>query len=347
MKQPLSSFWKGGKRKYKEADMRKRPELKDVIDQFFVVQQEMIPGKGEDSYLLEVKEKEAAAGVFDGCGGSGARTYEYFENHTGAYIASRTLAYAAHCWFKEQYADPEKRKKDPAKELKRHLDQFLQNLMKSGRASRGLRGSIMKDFPSTLALATVSARRGRAEIGCCWCGDSRGFVLDREGLHQITRDDTLEPDAMKNLTECAPMNNLVSASAAYEIHRSSFLWKLPCVVLTATDGCFDMLESPMEFEKLLLRTLCHSQSTEQWKERLHQELKKTAADDYSMSVLIVGFGSFLSLRNCFQDRLSYMMKEFPLSEKTSREELWEQWNFYRENYEKYQKESDGDADRRI
>ena len=62
MKQPLSSFWKGGKRKYKEADMRKRPELKDVIDQFFVVQQEMIPGKGEDSYLLEVKEKEAVPG---------------------------------------------------------------------------------------------------------------------------------------------------------------------------------------------------------------------------------------------------------------------------------------------
>ena len=322
----------------KEKFMRKKSELKNVLDQFFVVQQEMITGKGEDSYLLDVKEDEAAAGVFDGCGGSGAKIYANLGNHTGAYIASRTLSQAVYSWFETQYKDAEKEGKAQAQELKNQLDHYLQELKKYGGAQGGLRGSIIKDFPSTLAFSTLSLKKQMADINFYWCGDSRGLILDRDGLHQLTRDDTEDSDAMANLTECAPMNNLVSASADYEIHRRNVFCKLPCIILTATDGCFDTLNSPMEFEKLLLKTLDASESTIQWKKGLQQEMETAAGDDYTMTVLIAGFGSFQKLKEYFSDRLSYMMDQFPLSKNTSIEDLWKQWEIYRKGYEKYIKE---------
>ena len=38
-------------------------------------------------------------GVFDGCGGLGARQYKHYEDHTGAYIASRIASGAVYEWF--------------------------------------------------------------------------------------------------------------------------------------------------------------------------------------------------------------------------------------------------------
>ena len=53
--------------------MQKKNNFLDIIDQFFVVHGEKIEQKGEDSFLISVNERAGLAGVFDGCGGSGAK----------------------------------------------------------------------------------------------------------------------------------------------------------------------------------------------------------------------------------------------------------------------------------
>ena len=74
-----------------------------------------------------------------------------------------------------------------------------------------------------------------------WCGDSRGYILDGNGLHQVTVDDVTVTDAMMNLREDAPMTNVASASRPYEIHRKQVQLSEPAVVFAATDGCFGYL----------------------------------------------------------------------------------------------------------
>ena len=45
-----------------------------------------------------------------------------------------------------------------------------------------------------------------------WAGDSRGYTLDAEGLHQYTRDDARgNPDAYEGLLLDRPLTNFVSA----------------------------------------------------------------------------------------------------------------------------------------
>ena len=345
LRQRFSRAMKWKHRKGTEMSARVGKTIKDVISQFFVVQQEMIKDRGEDSYLLNVKEKEAVIAVFDGCGGAGAKTYEKMNHQTGAYIASRALVQGANQWFETQYGEQELDDKNRAKKLKENLDQQLEKLKKTCGPGSGVRGTIIKELPSTLALCTVSLDRSEARVTCYWSGDSRNFVLDRSGLHQMTRDDVEDADPMMNLTECEPMNNLVSASLPYEIHVQTFYRKLPCMILSATDGCFDTLKSPMEFEKLLLQTLQASRNIQQWQDRLHKELKGIAGDDYTMAVLILGFATFHDLREHFEKRLQYMKKYFPCADKMSRKELLDQWEDYRKNYELYQREPERYVDR--
>ena len=70
-------------------------------NEYLVICQEQIKGKGEDFFLFEVDEDRLIMGVFDGCGGSGARIYPAFDGRTGAKVASRALAGAVKLWFQE------------------------------------------------------------------------------------------------------------------------------------------------------------------------------------------------------------------------------------------------------
>ena len=44
-------------------------------NKYLVLSQEQIKGKGEDFFLFEHDEDRLIMGVFDGCGGSGAKVY--------------------------------------------------------------------------------------------------------------------------------------------------------------------------------------------------------------------------------------------------------------------------------
>ena len=75
------------------------PGILDGMDCLFRVYKEKIPENGEDSYCFCIREDSLLLGVFDGCGGSGAKRYLSYCEKTGAYIGARAVAGAVKTWF--------------------------------------------------------------------------------------------------------------------------------------------------------------------------------------------------------------------------------------------------------
>lgn len=313
--------------------MKKYYDFLNITDQYFSVRGEQVIGKGEDSYLIYLNECGGIIGVFDGCGGSGARKYPAFDGHTGAYVASRILAEETYYWFKAEQSRMGLDIKNEKKVLKENIDRRLKACTRKDKTESLLMGSMHKEFPSTLATAVVRYKEGKAGVSVLWSGDSRVFFLDKNGLHQATIDDLPNPDAMLNLREDAGMVNVVSASHSYEIHEETYLLEVPCVIFAATDGCFGYLKTPMEFEKLLLGCLHEAKSIAHWQELLDERFKQIAGDDYTLCMLILGFGSFQKLKDYFLQREIYMKKTYPLSGLTPESELFSQWEKYKAGYE--------------
>lgn len=321
----------------------------------FVICQEQVPGKGEDFFLYERRPEAVLMAVFDGSGGSGARVYPEFGNHTGAYVASRVLAEAVKLWFdceskriqrrlagKNNAESDEKEGKESAEAgLKKAMDDALHRCREKSGSGPMLLGSLKKEFPSTMAMFLLGEQRNRAVF--CWCGDSRGYVLDSQGLHQVTADDTEITDAMVNLREDAPMTNVASASHPYQIHWRQAELKQPSILLAATDGCFSYLPTPMEFEKLLLETMMESSSLKKWRAGLIRRIEAVAGDDFTMGICLQGFQDFEEAKQSLRERLDDIREKFPLDEKTEEKELFRQWEIYRKSYEKLmERRQDGD-----
>lgn len=297
-------------------------ELPDLLlKQGFLFCQEQKKGLGEDFCLAEYREDQLLIGVFDGCGGSGARIYPKLEGHTGAYVASRAATRAVKRWFRKQ-------KEDQENSLKTCIDAELDICRSFAGAASALKGSLNREFPTTMAMFCLK----KQEAEFFWCGDSRGYFLDREGLHQVTVDDVTITDAMQNLREDAPMTNVISASRPYEIHRRKLELKNPGILLVATDGCFGYLTSPMEFERLLLETLQDAGDLKEWKEKLREKIGKVAGDDYTLGLWICGSDSFRHLKGYMKPRLDHMSVVLGADGQTE-EKLYEQWECYRRIYE--------------
>lgn len=295
-------------------------------NEYLVICQEQIKGKGEDFFLFEVDQNRLIMGVFDGCGGSGAKIYPAFDGRTGAKVASRALAGAVKLWFQEYM-----QKNRSEETLKMITDKMLKTCKERGSSGSALLGSLNREFPSTIVFFTAVGEENRVDF--YWCGDSRGYILDQDGLHQATVDDVTITDAMKNLREDAPMTNVASASRPYEIHRKQVPLSKPAAVLTATDGCFGYLPSPVEFERLLLETLKEAEDMKTWKELLKEQIFNVSGDDFSMTLWTGSYSDFQTMKESLLGRLDHLNKVYPPAGNLTEEELFLQWEKYRNSYE--------------
>jgi len=298
-----------------------------ALDFGFEVSGERIKDNGEDSYLFAFTPENGVVGVFDGCGGSGSRRYESYRGKTGAYMGSRAVAGAARDWFLDGAS------RLTASELKERINAYLGLCMRHGGGGSGLKGSLVKDFPTTLAMIAATAAGKQIAASCLWAGDSRCYLLDEDGLRQLTEDDLRIKDPMENLRSDGALLNTVSASENFEIHRRALRPEKPCLLFAATDGCFGYFSTPMEFEHLLLDSLSRASCVSEWEMRIAAALDRVAGDDYTMSGMALGFGSFEKLKNSLERRrvelyTRYIRKLNGLS----REEKTALWREYREHY---------------
>lgn len=309
----------------------------DCLDCIIGIQGEMVQGKGEDNFYHSHTKHSAIVSVFDGCGGLGARTYETFGRHTGAYMASRAVSGAVHDWYHSTYNVKWKSEKNLLQSLQKAMNEALGIVSERGKSALKLSGSMVRDFPTTAAIALVQDGGDHLVLHVVWAGDSRVYLMDADGLAQLTQDDVEGEDALSNLSSDGVLTNLISSDGEYELHYKKVVLNHPAVVFAATDGCFGYVPTPMEFEYLLVDTLTKAKTPSDFEQKLNQEIRNYAGDDYTMGMLIFGYEDFGSMKDAFRSRRINLEKKYiePLQLKRNQIITNELWRTYRKMYERY------------
>lgn len=316
----------------------------------------VVEEQGEDSHGMARNGQEIWLCVADGCGGMGGRRYDRAEQHTGAYLASRFAVEWLCRWFaaEDRSALPETREQGRALcgELAQKLHSGLMAFEgEHGNVSCRIVGSMQRTLPTTVCAAWLRPAGGQLECLYLWAGDSRGYVWDADGLHQVTRDDSHGmPDAMESLYADARLDNFLNADSPFILHAHRFLVRMPCVLLTATDGAFAYLPNPMEFEQLLLDTLMQAENMERWREGLSHALRGAASDDCTIVAALYGYATFEEVKKTFGQRKARLNRRFTLpirKQGFASEVMARKWNQYRPEYDWTEGVPHGDGNWRI
>lgn len=311
-----------------------RQNMLSLLDFCIEVFKEKIEGKGEDSFFYSAIPEKAVFGVYDGCGGSGARRYEKLQSRTGAYMASRVISGATKDWFDSPASINNSIPNIEA--LAEKMQEYLAICKREGETASPIKGKMSKAFPTTAAVIVCTPAKNRISATCIWAGDSRCYKLDSSGLMQLTDDDISDLDAMENLTADGGLTNVISASSKIKLHKKQIDITSPCLLFAATDGCFGYLTTPMEFEFLLVDTLLRSKSIIEWENNLNSFLQNVAGDDFSLCGCSFGYGSLENLQDQFKQRRYFLLSEYieGIETKTA-EEKTVLWLDYSGNYSKY------------
>jgi serine/threonine protein phosphatase PrpC len=330
-----------------------------------------VPDHGEDSDpILRDGPDLGLAGVFDGMGGAGGTVYETPDGpRSGAYLASRIARDVVEERLLALIA-PERPLpgEATASELHDVLDSALKTALEDLKAPASkLRSRLLRALPTTMALGVLQrARPDSADWAChvLWAGDSRVYVLTPDGMHQVSVDDLRdEGDAMANLQRDSVISNAISADTEFHVNHRRVALEAPFVLLSATDGCFGYLRSPMHFEELVLRALADAGDEEDWSQAIQDSISAVTGDDAALAAIAVG-ADLPTLQRLFAPRLAELVEDYTgpmdaLREEVSRAEriaadLQRQrtvdeagrWDRYRAGYERLLhqgSEPDGDA----
>ena len=312
----------------------------------FFIQAEAVPDRGEDSGFVCCYENGlVVTGVFDGCGGIGGRRYPEVNGRTGAYIGSQVAAFAADAFFKKYYSE---KGKDfivgnraliiqHFQQLQEYISGKLANVKKKLTQTGGLQvgGSLSKSFPTTVSIIASMSNGNCVYCNYLWAGDSRGYILDENGLYQVTADDidTNADDAFLNLREDGILTNVASGDGAFKLHNSITAIQRPSMLINATDGCFAYFLTPMDFENVILQTLEESTSPVQWQARLRDRIKAVAGDDFTLAISCFGFDDFEDMKKHYSLRQIYVQKNYIERQNGADEEQLKQlWESYKPAY---------------
>ena len=326
----------------------------DLDGRVLVITSEASPGQGEDSSVAEADRHGGFLCVADGCGGSGARRYEKLDRQSEAYVAARLATDCVRTWASgmDGHALPPDaaRARAQADALRDTLTRRLRAFHDAHRndtATRIVMRGLQRTLPTTLCVALIDARRPDALL--CefyWAGDSRGYVLTGSGLRQCTADHVAKyADPLENLYRDAKLVNVVSADSDFTIEAYGLALPKPCLVLTATDGAFGYLPTPMEFELLLLNTMQAATSFESWQRRLNGALTRLASDDCTLALAAFGFETFGDMQAHYAPRRAALQAGFVTPVRRRRQSVdfaRGLWAEYRKGYELSEEERHAD-----
>lgn len=310
----------------------------DLLSTGFLISREMVENHGEDSFYFKYSDYSAVLCVLDGCGGLGSQTYEGCGNHTGAYLASRTVGGAIHDWYHDVYNRKWKSDREFMESMLAYIKKGYETVRGYAKSSLRISGSMVRDLPTTMALAYACMKEGNLAVHVVWAGDSRIYLMDEEGMCQLTRDDVKSQDALSNLSDDGALTNVLSSDGNYRLHHKLVILKKPSLIIGATDGCFGYLPTPMDFEYGILRALEESKSISQLKASLKSFFGEAAGDDFTFACMGFGYDSYSDLKKSCQGRRKFMEKEYmdKLRKEPENEELIQSlWKKYSVSYERY------------
>jgi|JI10StandDraft_1071094.scaffolds.fasta_scaffold134811_4 hypothetical protein len=276
---------------------------------------------GEDAppINLEVSLKNRVISVFDGLGGSGSTIYEENgEKKTGAYISSRVVATVVLDYFnnlKNQNTTYEVNA-EIIENLKTQIITALEEKLKLQKYEVSkLKSSLIRTFPTTLALIHCDIEDNKTKLDVIWAGDSRAYVLKPDkGLIQLSKDDLkLDNDPFENLKNDSPLSNMICLENDFKLNHKTYFFENLLLAIVATDGCFGYYSTPMHFEYYLLKTIMDSNNELEFKDKLEQEFSKVSGDDFSLSLTSIFDKNFNEIKEVFRNRFEevyqYFMKD--------------------------------------
>lgn len=324
-------------------------EMEETCGFHFMV--EKILHQGEDSEPICLMQNNTfAVAVFDGMGGAGAAKCksDYGEDCTKAYVASRIIRDCVENLLLSGVNVNEQVLHDRIQERFRQESDIYPSIKSA------LRSSLVRDYPTTMALLTARRENNTTWIDSYWAGDSRNYMWTKEGFYQLSIDDIQSGgDAMENLHNDSRMSNCICADQPFKINHKHVQIDEPCILLSATDGCFGYYPSPMHFEAVLKDALKQANNYAQWKELAQQYIAEITGDDISLSLLIIPQLSFKEVqKNMLKDvkRFSEIRNlekdiqsaEVILADERSKYQplLQEIWEECKQEYVKYIKSED-------
>ena len=297
--------------------------------------------------------------VFDGLGGSGSTQYELEDaSFTGAWIGSRiakVVFSASLDWARKK---PDFSVEFWMDEYKIAVNDILHSVWKKlDKNPSKLRSSLIRPLPSTLSAIYFQPVEYGFSGWCLNSGDSRSYIMNpANGLQQISHDDIVtKADALETLHSSTRISNCLTADGKFSIHVYPFFVESPVIFISASDGCFDYVPFPANFEFILLDCLQMADSPGNWAIRLGSQFRAIAGDDVSLALSAIGWKDFSELKSTFVARHDFLLKNFanPVNEmedkvraaseddpvveaekQAFRKNLWEQ---YRVNYESFLK----------
>jgi len=276
-----------------------------------------IADHGEDSDpILRDGPDLGLLAVFDGMGGAGGTVYETPDGpRSGAYLASRLARdVVEQRMLTLLVPDWNLKGEQAAVDLQRAVQAALQERLAELRAPKsGLRSRLLRALPTTMAmLALQRTQRGgtRWLAHALWSGDSRAYVFEPGGARQLSTDDLRDhSDAMTNLHRDSVVSNAMSADTDFHVNYRRVELEAPFLLLTATDGCFGYLPSPMHFEHLVLGALVEARSVAEWSQTVQDRVSAVTGDDAAMSVMAVG-ADLDELRTLYAPRVQELEQQF-------------------------------------
>jgi hypothetical protein len=276
-----------------------------------------IPDQGEDSDpILRDGPDLGLVGVFDGMGGAGGTVYETPDGpRSGAYLASRIARDVVEGRMLDLLEpDWNLNAAAAAEDLHRSVQQALEKRLVELKApvSR-LRSKLLRALPTTMSVVALQRRQRDGSRWAChvfWAGDSRSYVFTADGAEQLHPDDLRDPgDAMANLHHDSVVSNAMSADTEFVVNHRRVDLTAPFLIVSATDGCFGYLPTPMHFEHLVLGALAGADSTEAWSAAVQEQVAAVTGDDAAMAVMGVG-ADLAEFASVFAPRLAVLDQEF-------------------------------------
>ena len=312
--------------------------ISEKLDTIFTVSKPAKENAGEDCFCCSVKQNAALVAVFDGCGGLGSQTYAKAGGKTGAYMASRIACGGLYDWFNDKGEQSFASSSEMAASMKEYLRRAYEVSAPYLKSDSLILGSMVRSIPTTMAAAVVRKNTAsEMELDLFWAGDSRVYLIDGQGLAQLTVDDLDDVDAFTNLTSDAVLTNVLAQDGKYEIHNKHMIIRRPTMIFAATDGCFNYVSSPMTFEHMILSSIVKSSSVLQMKEILKENMAEVAGDDLAFSFLSIGYSSFDNIRQQAKTLKSQLEREYIqyIPEEYNANILQNMWNQYKSKYLRY------------
>lgn len=159
---------------------------------------------------------------------------------------------------------------------------------------------------TTLCATIVYEQNNYVDAIYFVAGDSRPYMWNEDGLHQVSADQERADGGM---------TNYIKANGDFTVNCEHRRFQKPCILFNASDGIFDSRYfkiSQLALEKLLLETIVQSETLEEVGKKLEAIFTEYGTHDDSSTIALktFGFKNFDKLKDEAGSRLNQIRKRY-------------------------------------